>query len=298
MKYIGAHVSVNGGVASAPLEASAIGARAFALFTGFSNRWVTKPIPESEVELFKQRCEEFDYKPDVILPHDNFLINLGSPDEKKLKQSRKSFLDELKRCEQLGLKMLNFHPGSHLREISEEECLDRIAESINISLDKTVGVTAVLETTAGQGSNMGHSFEQLAHIIDKVEDKSRIGVCLDTCHSLSAGYDLDTPEGYIKTWEQFDDIIGASYLRALHLNDDMREKGSRIDRHASLGAGTLGGDFFVRLMKDPRFDNMPIILETPNPEIWEQEIEWLYALQDIEEGTDLPPFPYLNLTNN
>lgn len=292
MKYIGAHVSVNGGVASAPLEASMIGAKAFALFTGYSNRWVTKPIPEGEVTLFKHRCEEFGFSPEVILPHDNFLINLGSPDAQKLKLSRKSFLDEMKRCEQLGLKMLNFHPGSHLRQMSEEECLDRIAESINITLDKTSGVTAVIESTAGQGSNLGHSFEHLAHIIDKVEDKTRIGVCVDTCHSFSAGYNLADAEGYESTWREFDEVIGLKYLRALHLNDDMRERGSRIDRHASLGAGTLGAPFFFRLMKDSRFDNMPIILETPNPEIWQQEIEWLYALQTLQEETDMPPFPF------
>lgn len=293
MKYIGAHVSVNGGVASAPLEASLIGAKAFALFTGYSNRWITKPIPEEECQLFKDRCAELGFSPDVILPHDNFLINLGSPEEEKLKLSRKSFLDEMRRCEQLGLKMLNFHPGSHLKQMTEEECLDRIAESINITLDKTEGVTAVLETTAGQGSNLGHSFEQIARIIDGVEDKTRVGVCLDTCHSYSAGYDLATKEGYDETWRQFDETIGAGYLKALHLNDDMRKLGSRIDRHASLGAGTLGGEFFVRLMKDPRFDNMPIILETPNPDIWTAEIEWLYALASLEEGAEIPSFPYL-----
>lgn len=292
MKYIGAHVSVNGGVASAPLEASQIGAKAFALFTGFSNRWTSKAIPAEQIDLFKERCETFGYSPEVILPHDNFLINLGSPDPEKLAKSRKSFLDEMKRCEQLGLTMLNFHPGSHLRELSEEECLDRIAESINMTLEKTKGVTAVLETTAGQGSNLGHTFEQLARIIDGVEDKTRIGVCLDTCHSYSAGYDLATKEGYDETWRQFDEVIGTNYLRALHLNDDLREKGSRIDRHASLGAGTLGGEFFARLMRDPRFDDMPIILETPNPDIWKEEIEWLYSLETLEEGAVLPVFPY------
>ncbi len=294
MKYIGAHVSVNGGVSSAPLEASLIGAKAFALFTGYSNRWVTKPIPEEQVELFKARCAEFGYDPSVILPHDNFLINLGSPDPAKLNLSRKSFLDEMKRCEQLGLTMLNFHPGSHLRQIPIEECLDRIAESINITLEKTEGVTAVIETTAGQGSNLGHEFEQIARIIDKVEDKSRVGVCVDTCHTFSAGYDLASEAGYNETWRKFDDVIGFGYLRGLHLNDDLRELGSRIDRHASLGAGTLGGPFFLRLMQDPRFDNIPIILETPNPEIWKDEIEWLYSLQELEAGAELPPFPFIN----
>ncbi len=264
MKYIGAHVSVAGGVSNAPIEANAIGAKAFALFTGNNSRWVSKDIPEEEAELFKQNCKLYGFTPEVILPHDNFLINLGSPDEKKLKLSRKSFLDEMRRCEQLGLKLLNFHPGSHLNEISEEECLDKIAESVNITLDKTTGVTAVLENVAGQGSNVGHSFEQLARIIDKVEDKSRIGVCIDTCHAYSAGYDLVTPELYDQTWKLFDEVIGFNYLRGMHLNDDKRKLGSRIDRHESIGKGTLGKEFFTRLMNDTLFDNIPLILETPD----------------------------------
>lgn len=279
MKYVGAHVSAVGGVENTPLEANEIGAKAFALFTGSSSRWVSKAISEESAALFKQRCEEFGYTPELILPHDNFLINLGSPDAKKLALSRKSFLDEMRRAEQLGLKMLNFHPGSHLNEIEIEACLDQIAEGINITLDKTEGVTAVLESTAGQGSNLGWRFEELAHIIDKVEDKSRVGVCVDTCHTHSAGYDLASEEGYRRTWEAFDEIIGKSYLRAIHLNDNKRTLGSRIDRHEVIGKGSLGEEFFIRLMNDPRFDDMPIILETPNPDIWKEEIKWLYSVQ-------------------
>ncbi len=286
MKYIGAHVSVVGGVASAPVEAEAIGAKAFALFTGSSSRWVSKEIPETEVALFKERCESFGFTPSVILPHDNFLINLGSPDSKKLQLSRKSFLDEMRRCEQLGLTLLNFHPGSHLNEMSEEECLDRIAESVNITLDKTSGVTAVLENVAGQGSNLGHSFEQLAHIINKIEDKSRIGVCIDTCHAYSAGFDLVSPEGYEQTWKLFDSVIGFQYLKGMHLNDDKRELGSRIDRHESIGKGKLGKEFFIRLMNDPRFDNIPLILETPDESKWPEEIAWLYSQIRSQEVTN------------
>lgn len=277
MKYIGAHVSVSGGVSNAPLEAAAIGAKAFALFTGSSARWVSKAISEEECERFKLNCAQNGFTPEVILPHDNFLINLGSPDSKKLALSRKSFLDEMKRCEQLGLTMLNFHPGSHVDQLSEEKCLDLIAESINISLEKTSGVTAVLESTAGQGSNLGYKFEHLAHIIDKIEDKTRVGVCVDTCHTYSAGYDLRDETGYQKTWKEFDEIIGAHYLRGIHLNDDKRDLGSRIDRHEEIGKGTLGEEFFIRFVNDPRFDNMPIILETPNDEIWKEEIAWLYS---------------------
>ena len=275
MKYIGAHVSVKGGVSNAPLEAARIGAKAFALFTGSSNRWAS--ISEEETERFKANCEAGGFSPAHILPHDNFLINLGSPDPQKLGMSRKSFIDEMRRCSQLGLTMLNFHPGSHLKEIPVDDCLDLIAESINISLDQTEGVTAVIESTAGQGSNLGYEFGQIAHIIDKVEDKTRVGVCVDTCHTYSAGYDLRSEEGYAKTWNDFDRIIGAGYLRALHLNDDKRELGSRIDRHEEIGKGTLGEEFFIRLVNDPRFDNMPLILETPNDAIWHEEITWLYS---------------------
>lgn len=277
MKYIGAHVSVAGGVSKAPEEAQRIGARAFAMFTGSSNRWVSKPISQQEIVRFHELCKKGGFDLGKILPHDNFLINLGSPDENKLALSRKSFLEEMQRCEQLGLTLLNFHPGSHLKAISEERCLDRIAESINITLDKTKNVCAVLENVAGQGSNMGYDFSQLAYIISKVDDKNRIGVCMDTCHAYSAGYDLASPEGYAKTWEEFDSEIGAPFLKAIHLNDDLKPLGSRIDRHASIGQGTLGKEFFIRFVNDPRFDDMPIILETPNPDLWPEEIEWLYS---------------------
>ncbi len=280
MKYIGAHVSSAGGVANAPLEAVAIGAKSFALFTGSSNRWTSKALTPAEIDDFKENCRLGGFAPEIILPHDNFLINLGCPDAQKLHLSRKSFLEEMQRCEQLGLTMLNFHPGSHLNEVDEEKCLDTIAESINLTLEQTEGVTAVIESTAGQGSNLGWKFEQIAHIIDKVEDKTRVGVCVDTCHTYSAGYDLADEDNYRKTWQEFDDVIGASYLKAIHLNDDLRKLGSRIDRHAEIGKGTLGIDFFRRLVNDPRFDNMPIILETPNPAVWPQEIKMLYQMME------------------
>ena len=281
MKYVGAHVSAAGGVSNTPLAAAEINAKAFALFTGSSARWVSKAISDEEADLFRRNCALYGYAPEVILPHDNFLINLGSPDSKKLAMSRKSFLDEMKRCEQLGLRMLNFHPGSHLNQMDEDGCLDLIAESINITLDKTEGVTAVLESTAGQGSNLGFRFEQLARIISGVEDKSRIGVCVDTCHSHSAGYDFVSEGGYREAWKEFDETIGSEYLRALHLNDNKRSLGSRIDRHEKIGEGSLGLEFFRRLMNDPRFDDMPLILETPEPDIWKHEIELLYSLQTL-----------------
>lgn len=280
MKYIGAHVSAEGGVQNTPLRAKEIGARAFALFTRNASRWRSAAIKPKDAEAFRLSCMESGYLPDMILPHDSFLINLGSPDSEKLEMSRTAFLDEFRRCELLGLSMLNFHPGSHLNRMDEDKCLDLIAESINYTLDVTEGVTAVIENTAGQGSNLGFRFDQIARIIDGVEDKDRVGVCVDTCHTYSAGYDLATPEGYKATWEEFDRVIGAGYLKAIHLNDDKRELGSRIDRHACIGQGTLGKEFFIRLVNDPRFDDMPIIIETPEPLLWPDEIAWLYSQID------------------
>lgn len=275
MKHIGAHVSANAGVENAPINANAIGADAFALFTKNQRRWVSPPLSQQSIQSFKENCEKFNLSPDYILPHDSYLINLGHPEKESLEKSRMAFLDEMTRCEQLGLKMLNFHPGSHLKLISVDQCLTLIAESINITLDKTKGVTAVIENTAGQGSNVGFSFMHIAQIIDKVEDKSRVGVCLDTCHTYSAGYDLKTEAGYQATFKEFDDVIGLPFLKAIHLNDTKKEFASRVDRHETLGNGFLGMEFFERIMKDERLDNIPFILETPDESRWAEEIEIL-----------------------
>lgn len=275
MKHIGAHVSASGGVENAPVNAAAIGANAFALFTKNQRQWVAPPLSQSSITLFKARCAEAGISPDYILPHDSYLINLGHPEEEGLAKSRAAFLDEMHRCEQLGLKLLNFHPGSHLSKISEEECLDRIAESINLALEKTAGVTAVIENTAGQGTNMGHRFEHLAHIIERVHDKSRVGVCLDTCHTFSAGYDFLSAEAYHEVMNRFETVVGFTYLRGIHLNDTKKALGSRVDRHESIGSGMLNLEFFERLMKDPRFNNIPIILETPDESLWAEEIRSL-----------------------
>lgn len=280
MKYIGAHVSASGGVENAPLNAHAIGATAFALFTKNQRQWVAQPLSERSIALFKERCAEFGYTAKQILPHDSYLINLGSPDSEGLEKSRAAFLDEMKRCEQLGLDRLNFHPGSHLNKISEEECLQRIAESINIALDKTQGVTAVIENTAGQGSNLGNKFEQIRYIIDRVEDKTRVGVCIDTCHTYSAGYDIATPEAFNETFMQFDNIIGFNYLRGIHLNDTKKPLASRVDRHERIGMGLLAGDLFSLLMRDKRFDEIPIVLETPDETKWAEEIAYLKSLAE------------------
>lgn len=277
MKYVGAHVSVSGGVENAPVNAHEIGARSFALFTRNPTRWKSAPLKPQSIEKFKENCAKYGYEAKHILPHDGYLINLGSPDGEKLAVSREAFLDEMQRCEQLGLTMLNFHPGSHLNLVELDKCLDLIAESINIALDATTGVKAVLENTAGQGSNVGFDFAHLAHIIDKVEDKSRVGVCIDSCHAYAAGYDLQEKDSFEKVWKEFDEVVGFNYLCGMHLNDTKKGLQSRVDRHESLGKGVLGAEFFVNLMNDSRFDDIPLILETPNEAIWAEEITWLYS---------------------
>ena len=278
MKYVGAHVSAEGGVQNAPINAEAIGAKAFALFTKNQRQWFSNPLTSSSIDSFRKNCEKFNFKPFQILPHDSYLINLGNPEQEPLEKSRKSFLDEVRRCELLGLDRLNFHPGSHLGGISIDECLKRIAESINITLDKTKGVTAVLENTAGQGTNLGHTFEQLKAIIEKVEDKSRVGVCIDTCHAYTSGYDVKTEPGFKETFKKFDEIIGFEYLKGMHLNDSKKDLGTRVDRHENLGTGFLGKESFSFIMNDARFDNMPLILETPEESFWKEEILLLYSM--------------------
>ncbi len=277
-KYIGAHVSASGGVCNAILNAEAIGANAFALFTRNQRSWVSKPLATGEINAFRTLLAERGFDPKQVLPHDSYLINLGSPDEETLQKSRNAFLDEMQRAEQLGLTMVNFHPGSHLNKISEEECLDQIAREVNLALSQTHGVTAVIENTAGQGTNLGWRFEHIRRIIDGIDDKSRVGVCIDTCHTLAAGYDISTEMGYQFCFDDFESIIGFQYLRAIHLNDSKKNSGSHVDRHETLGNGFLGKEFFTRFMHDPRFDNMPIILETPDPTRWAEEITWLRSL--------------------
>ena len=279
MKYIGAHVSAAGGLANAAIRAAEIEATAFALFTKNQHQWRAAPLTTEVIDDFKAACEKYHYTPAQILPHDSYLINLGHPVEEALEKSREAFIDELARCQQLGLTLLNFHPGSHLLQIDEDKCLARIAESINIALAQTEGVTAVIENTAGQGSNLGFKFEHLAAIIDGVEDKSRVGVCIDTCHAFAAGYDLRTTEACAETFAEFERIVGFQYLRGMHLNDAKSEFGSRVDRHQSLGLGNIGHDAFRFIMQDNRFDGIPLVLETTNPDIWGEEIAWLKAQQ-------------------
>ena len=279
MKRVGAHVSAGGGVENAPLNAKKIGAKAFALFTKNQRQWKAKPLTNDNIEKFRQNCEDAGYLPEHVLPHDSYLINLGHPEKEGLEKSRDAFLDEMQRCEQLGLKLLNFHPGSHLKKIEEDACLKRIAESINIALDKTKGVSAIIENTAGQGTNMGFMFEHLATIIDNVEDKDRVGVCLDTCHTFTAGYDLRTKKAFKATMDEFEKLVGFKYLSAMHLNDSKPDLGARVDRHQSIGKGKLGVDPFRFIMNDKRFDEIPMVLETIDDTIWAEEIKLLYSLE-------------------
>ncbi|MBS0876490.1 MULTISPECIES: deoxyribonuclease IV [unclassified Tatumella] len=279
MKFIGAHVSAAGGVENAVLLAHELEATAFALFTKNQRQWRAAALTSQTIDAFRQACEKYNFSTAQILPHDSYLINLGHPVSEALEKSRLAFIDEMQRAGSLGLSLLNFHPGSHLQQITESACLKLIAESVNIALDQTEGVTAVIENTAGQGSNLGFRFEHLAEIIDQVEDKSRVGVCIDTCHAFAAGYDLRSVESCEATFREFERVVGFKYLRGMHLNDAKSEFGSRVDRHHSLGQGNIGNTVFSWLMKDPRFDGIPLILETVDPEIWKDEIAWLKAQQ-------------------
>lgn len=279
MKYFGAHVSASGGVENAVKNAVDIGATAFALFTKNQRQWLAPALTATQIDTFKRAMSDAGFTASQVLPHDSYLINLGHPDAEALAKSRDSFFEEMRRCELLGLDRLNFHPGSHLKAISEEASLELIAESINMALERTQGVTAVIENTAGQGSNLGYKFEHLAYIIDRVEDKSRVGVCIDTCHSFAAGYDLRTREACERSFAEFDRIVGFKYLRGMHLNDAMRPLGSRVDRHSPLGAGEIGLECFRYIASDSRFDNIPLILETPDESLWSKEIALLRDMQ-------------------
>jgi deoxyribonuclease-4 len=276
MKYIGAHVSVEGGVSNAPLRAEKIGAKAFACFTKNQRRWHSAPYTQEEILKFKNNLKKSGISGEHAMAHSSYLINLGHPDPQRRKVSIDTFIDEVNRCEQLGVSLLNFHPGSHLKELTEEECLNNAAESINVALAATKKVILVIENTAGQGSNLGYKFEHLAYLISKVKNPKRIGVCIDTCHLFEAGYDFRTQKEYNKTWDKFNEIVGFEFLKGLHLNDSKKELGSKVDRHEMIGKGKLGFEAFKLLMQDHRFDNMPLILETTDPSIWHEEIKLLY----------------------
>ena len=279
MKRIGAHVSASGGVFNAPLNAARIGADAFAMFVKNQRRWDAPPLSAEEIIAFKDALKQSGIRAEHVLVHDSYLINLGHPREAEREKSLNAFVDEIRRCEALGLRLLNFHPGSHLNEISVQQCLDNIAESLNFAIANTAGVKLVLENTAGQGSNLGYDFAQLAYVIDKISNKDRIGVCIDTCHAFAAGYDLRSPQAYERTMSEFDRAIGYKFLSGMHLNDTKNELGVRKDRHESLGRGFLGLAAFENIMNDPNIDEIPLILETIDDSLWVEEIALLRSMQ-------------------
>ena len=281
MKYVGAHVSAAGGVENAVKNAAEIGARGFALFTKNQRQWFAKPLPQKNIDKFKEFMKEYKFTKDTVLPHDSYLINLGHPEIEKREKSLNSFIDEARRVETLGLKYLNFHPGSHLKKISEEECLENIVNSINSAIKETESCVFVIETTAGQGSNLGYKFEQLGFLIENCIDKERIGVCIDTAHIFAAGYDIRTEEAYKKTMEEFEKKVGFKYLKGMHINDSKAKFASRVDRHHSLGKGEIGLDAFKFIMQDKRIDNIPLVLETIEPEIWPDEIKLLKSFENV-----------------
>lgn len=278
MKFVGAHVSASGGVFNAPINAMQIGANAFALFTKNQKQWSAKPFDGETLKLWFEALEKSQILPKHILPHDSYLINLGNPNEEAREKSLNAFIDEVKRCEILGLELLNFHPGSHLRTISEYECLENISNCMNETLRQTKNVTLVIENTAGQGSNLGYKFEHLQYLIENSIDKSRVGVCIDTCHLFTSGYDFRDAQTYEATWAEFDKIVGFEYLKAMHINDSKPDLGSKVDRHDSLGLGKLGLEPFRMIMNDKRMDDIPLILETVNPDIWADEIKLLRSM--------------------
>ncbi|QCI25361.1 deoxyribonuclease IV [Buchnera aphidicola (Sitobion avenae)] len=281
MNYIGAHISSSGGVDKTVLRAVQIQATAFSFFTKNQRQWFSSPLMQKKIDFFRELCIKHTFTPQQILPHSSYLINLGHPIDDFLKKSRASFIDEIVRCSQLGLIFLNFHPGSHLNKITEESCLLRVSHSINIALEHTQNVIAVIENTAGQGTNIGYCFEHLSEIIRNVDDKSRVGVCIDTCHLFAAGYDLRTEQDCENTFKKFDDVIGLKYLKGIHLNDSKKKFNSRVDRHESLGLGEIGKLAFKWIIRNNNFHDIPIILETVNPIIWAEEIRWLRSQRKV-----------------
>ena len=284
MKYVGAHVSTAGGVDAAPERAQALGATAFAIFTRNQRRWAAPPLPPEAAAAFRARCAEVGIAGRHVLAHAGYLINLGAPDPTVRDKSYAGLVDEFERCRRLGVGALVLHPGSPLGRMEDEACMDQIAGLLNRAIAEVPAVTAVYECTAGQGSNLGYTFQQLAGLIDRIDDKTRVGVCLDTCHLHAAGYDLTSAAAYERTMREFERVVGLRYLAGAHLNDSKTALGSRVDRHQSLGRGTMGWEPFRLLMNDPRFDDLPLITETIDQTLWAEEVAELKRLVGREPG--------------
>lgn len=275
MKFIGPHVSICGGIDKTVIKAHHLGANAFALFTKNKLAWYATPLKKEIIKKFKENCIKYKFGGKQIIAHNSYITNLGSPNNENLKKSRILFLEEIVRCYKLGVKMLNFHPGNHMNLITISKCLLNIADSINFALSRSKNVIAVIENTAGQGTSVGYCFEQIAELIEKIENKKRIGVCLDTCHAFSSGYDLRDKKSCDKIFRTFEKNIGLKYLKAMHLNDSKNKFHSYKDRHQNLGKGYMGSFPFNYIKNDIRFVNMPLILETPNNNLWIKEINWI-----------------------
>ena len=279
MGLIGAHVSAAGGVENAPARGTAINADSIQIFTANQNQWFPKePGEENSKEYRKAMKKEL---PKMTISHASYLLNMGSPEEKKLNMSRRAFLSELDRCDTCGVEYVVFHPGSHMKT-DEKECLSRISESLNYCLDKRPDgeVTVLIENTAGQGTNVGFRFEHLIGIIEGVEKKDRMGVCFDTQHCFAFGYDIRTEKGWKETFDEFDKTVNLKWLKAFHINDSKKEFGSRVDRHENIGKGLLTMETFWCLVNDDRFTELPMLLETPvdDPSEYAVEIDLLRGL--------------------
>lgn len=259
---IGAHQSIAGGLHLAFERAESIGCRALQHFTKSTNQWRSKPLTDEDIASYKTAASKSSIK--HVMAHDCYLVNLAASDKLILQKSRETLLDEFKRCDLLGIRFLNFHPGSHMGA-GEEEGIKRIVESLNWIHErmKDSQVMSVLETTAGQGTAIGYRFEQLRKIIDGVDEPRRMAVCIDTCHIFAAGYDISTEEGYRATMQEFDEIIGFERLVGIHVNDSKKPLGSRIDRHEHIGKGAIGKLAFRLILRDERLVGIPKILETP-----------------------------------
>ncbi|KAI9282932.1 xylose isomerase-like protein [Umbelopsis sp. AD052] len=281
-KWIGAHVSTAGGIDKAVLNARIIGANAFQIFVRSQRRWECPPTPSDVQERFIHECQKHGYSSDHILVHGSYLVNLANPDSEKRAKSYTGFLDEIQRTHALGLKLYNFHPGSTTGNCSVEEGCTSIARSINKVHNEVPEVVCVLEIMAGGGKAIGGDYAHLKSIIDQVKDKTRVGVCLDTCHMFAAGYDIRTPYAWNLAIKEFDTTIGLKYLRGMHLNDSKTDIGSHRDRHENLGKGFIGLDAFKSIIRDPRTNGIPMVLETPVPkddddkEVYTGEIAALY----------------------
>ena len=278
MFYIGCHLSASDGFLAMGRTALSIGANTFQFFTRNPRGSRAKDLDPADAAALRDLLARHGFGP--IVAHAPYTLNLCGAEEKNRIFARETMADDLARLEHVPGQYYNFHPGSHLQKITEQESLDRIAESINMALDRTHGVTAVIENTAGQGSNLGFRFEHLAYLIERVEDKSRVGVCIDTCHAFAAGYDLRTREACDATFAELERVVGFGYLKGMHLNDAMKILGSRVDRHTPLGEGMIGMECFRYIASDKRFDGIPLILETPDEERWPEEIAMLKAFAE------------------